>query len=85
MDTKGNSRKCSGCRYYRAFYTKGASAFYRERTGYCLLKQNVVLAKEFCDCYKYREKKDRTVTSEHLEGTANDIKALESFFGDDSG
>ena len=79
MENKGNSRKCSGCRYYQAFYVKGASAFYRERLGYCDEKKKVAEAKECCELYKRRGNKDRTITLEYLESVIADLEELKLY------
>lgn len=51
--------KCSGCRFYKAYYSKGASAFYREKAGYCERKGTAVNAKGYCVLYKNRPKGEK--------------------------
>ncbi len=80
MENKEKGRKCSGCRYYKTFYTKGASGFYREKSGYCEQKQKAVGAKECCGFYKYRMKKERTITMEGLESVMLKLEELELVF-----
>ena len=58
--------KCSGCRFYKAYDSKGASAFYREKAGYCERKGTAVNAKGNCVLYKNRPKGEKTVAAEHL-------------------
>lgn len=59
--------KCSGCRFYKAYYSKGASAFYREKAGYCERKGTAVNAKGYCVLYKNRPKGEKAVSAEHLD------------------
>lgn len=61
--------KCSGCRFYKAYYSKGASAFYREKAGYCERKGTAVNAKGHCVLYKNRPKGEKAVSAEHLDET----------------
>ena len=82
MENKENWRKCSGCRYYKAFYTKGASAFYREKSGYCEQKEKAVGAKESCELYKYRRPQDKIITLEYLESVIKDMEELQRVFYD---
>ena len=58
--------KCSGCSFYKAYDSKGASAFYREKAGYCERKGTAVNAKRNCVLYKNRPKGEKTVAAEHL-------------------
>ena len=59
--------KCSGCSFYKAYYSKGASAFYREKTGYCERKRKAVKAKGYCMFYKSRPSRGKIVSVGHLE------------------
>lgn len=58
--------KCSGCSFYKAYDSKGASAFYREKAGYCERKGTAVNAKRNCVLYKNRPKGEKAVAAEHL-------------------
>lgn len=58
--------KCSGCSFYKAYDSKGASAFYREKAGYCERKGTAVNAKGYCVLYKNRPKGEKAVSAEHL-------------------
>lgn len=58
--------KCSGCSFYKAYDSKGASAFYREKAGYCERKGTAVNAKGYCVLYKNRPKGEMAVSAEHL-------------------
>lgn len=59
--------KCSGCSFYKAYDSKGASAFYREKAGYCERKGTAVNAKGYCVLYKNRPKGEKAVAAEHLD------------------
>lgn len=80
----GEERKikhtCAGCRYYDAYYLKGSSAFYREKSGFCGQRQKAVCGKDCCDLYKYRPHKEKVVTLEHIDEVIADIKELEKIF-----
>lgn len=58
--------KCGGCSFYKAYDSKGASAFYREKAGYCERKGTAVNAKGYCVLYKNRPKGEKAVSAEHL-------------------
>lgn len=77
-----NYRSCAGCRYYKAFYTRGACAFYRERLGYCEKNEKAVGAKESCELHKYRRQQNKTVTLEHLQQGIKEAKEIELILGD---
>ena len=67
METEINcTYKCSGCSFYKANYSKGSSAFYREKAGYCERKGTAVNAKGNCVLYKNRPKGEKAVAAEHL-------------------
>lgn len=59
--------KCSGCSFYKAYDSKGASAFYREKAGYCERKGTAVNTKGYCVLYKNRTKGEKAVSAEHLD------------------
>lgn len=82
MEHRKNYRKSSGCRYYNAFYTRGACAFYREKSGYCEQKEKAVEAKECCDKYKHRKHQDKNVAMEDLEKVKVALEELKLVFGD---
>ena len=78
--TNKNQHFCSGCRYYKAFYSKGASAFYREKFGFCQQLNKTVAIKESCVNYKYRQPQEKIILITDLDKTIADLKYLEYFF-----
>ena len=75
-----NSRVCSSCRYYKAFYSKGACAFYREKNGYCELVNRPMSSKGYCDFYKYRRQEEKRVSLEMLDKVISEIEKMEQIF-----
>lgn len=71
---------CTRCRYYKAFYFEGTSAFYREKAGYCEVTQKTVRPEDSCERYKYRLPRDKNVTLEFLDEVIAAVAELEHIF-----
>lgn len=82
MSHAENYRRCARCRYYKAFYKRGACAFYRERSGYCEKNEKAVGAKESCGLHKYRQQQNKIVILEYLEQIMKEVKEIELILGD---
>lgn len=80
MEDKPMHRRCSACENYKAFYLKGASAFFRERTGYCEQKKTAVMAKDCCEMLKYRRTENKEVSVEFLDTVITEVEQLKDFF-----
>lgn len=77
MEREGkDNRHCSGCRYYKTFYSKCAIKFFREKSGYCQFNEKSVAPKGRCERFRFRQQQVKCVTTEHIDEVISEVEEL---------
>ena len=67
-----DNKRCSQCKYFDRYYTKGVKQFNKTNFGWCTRKHECVSIHDCCERYK-EGVRDRDITNSRLKVSLNDL------------